>query len=252
MILTAFFPTLLYYLHPIMLTSPSVTGRQGAILLFIKSDHLALSLEKAFTANGYQTILVKTEDAVLAVMKEAVPSLLIVEHQPGNSVGLRQLRMATTIPIVALSTGKKSGTDEESLHGYDEEIDLVVSNQTPRELVARVRAILRRSAPSMEQAHRHYRVGNIQMDLDRHEVRVGVQTIELTPKEFKILLQFLEAPGRVFSRQEMLNRVWGEGYALEEHALDVHIHSLRQKIEIDPAEPGRIITVRGVGYKLRV
>jgi DNA-binding response OmpR family regulator len=62
----------------------------------------------------------------------------------------------------------------------------------------------------------------------------------------------MEAPGRVFHRQEMLNRVWGEGYALEEHALDVHIHSLRQKIEIDPGRPNLIVTVRGVGYKLRV
>jgi two-component system response regulator RegX3 len=235
-----------------MLTSPSMTGRQGAILLFIKSDHLALSLEKAFTTNGYQTMHVKTEDAVLTAMKEAVPSLPIIERQADSVVSLRQLRMATTVPIVALSTGKKSGADDDSLDGYDEEIDLVVSNQTPRELVARVRAILRRSAPSAEQAARHYHAGNIRMDLDRHEVTVGKHTVELTPKEFKILLQFIEAPGRVFSRQEMLNRVWGEGYALEEHALDVHIHSLRQKIEISPAEPGRIVTVRGVGYKLRV
>lgn len=89
------------------------------------------------------------------------------------------------------------------------------------------------------------------MDLDRHEVTVGGQKVELTPKEFQVLQQFMEAPGRVFSRQEMLNRVWGEGYALEEHALDVHIHSLRQKIEIDAAEPRLIVTVRGVGYKLR-
>ena len=229
-----------------------MTGRQGAILLFVKSDHLALSLEKAFTTNGYQTMQVKTEDAVLTAMKEAVPSLLIIEHQPDSVVSLRQLRRATTIPIVALSTGKKSSVDDDSLHGYDEEIDLVVSNQTPRELVARVRAILRRSTPSAEQVHRHYRAGNIRIDLDRHEVMVGEQAVELTPKEFKILLQFIEAPGRVFSRQEMLNRVWGEGYALEEHALDVHIHSLRQKIEISPSEPGCIVTVRGVGYKLRV
>jgi two-component system, OmpR family, response regulator RegX3 len=228
-----------------------MTGRQGAILLFMKSDHLAQSLEKAFVANGYQTMLVKTEDAVLTAMKEAVPSLLIIERQHGSSSSLRQLRMATTIPIVALATGEKTSADDESLKGYEEEIDLVLSYQTPRELVARVRAILRRSGPPAEQVHRRYRAGNIKMDLDRHEVTVDGHTIELTPKEFKILLQFIEAPGRVFSRQEMLNRVWGEGYALEEHALDVHIHSLRQKIEINPTEPSLIVTVRGVGYKLR-
>lgn len=89
------------------------------------------------------------------------------------------------------------------------------------------------------------------MDLDRHEVTVGGRKVELRIKEFQILQQFIEAPGRVFSRQEMLDWVWGEGLALEEHALDVHIHSLRQKIERDPTSPKVIITVRGVGYKLR-
>lgn len=89
------------------------------------------------------------------------------------------------------------------------------------------------------------------MDVDRHEVSVGGRLVELTPKEFQILRQFLESPNRLFSRQEMLNKVWGEGYALEEHALDVHIHSLRQKIESDPANPRLIVTVRGIGYKLR-
>jgi DNA-binding response OmpR family regulator len=89
------------------------------------------------------------------------------------------------------------------------------------------------------------------MDLDRHEVAVSGRLVELTPKEFQILRQFLEFPNRLFSRQEMLNKVWGEGYALEEHALDVHIHSLRQKVESNPADPRSIVTVRGIGYKLR-
>ena len=90
------------------------------------------------------------------------------------------------------------------------------------------------------------------MDLTCHEVLVNGHAVDLTPKEFQILKQFLESPRRVFSRQEMLNRVWGEGYALEEHALDVHIYSLRQKIEQNPASPTFLLTVRGVGYKLRV
>ncbi len=228
-----------------------MTGRQGSILLFVKSELLARSLEKAFATNGFQTLVVTTEAAVFTATKEAVPSLIIIERQQGHSVYLRQLRMSTAVPIVALSVGDKPCPDDECLQDYDQEIDLVVSSQTPRELVARVRAILRRCTPPADQTHRHYRAGNVRMDLDRHEVTVSGQVIELTPKEFKILHQFIEAPGRVFTRQEMLNRVWGEGYALEEHALDVHIHSLRQKIEIDPTEPSLIVTVRGVGYKLR-
>ncbi|TKB87773.1 MAG: winged helix-turn-helix domain-containing protein, partial [Nitrospira sp.] len=75
--------------------------------------------------------------------------------------------------------------------------------------------------------------------------------VELTPREFKILRQFMESPGIVLSRQDLLNRVWGEDYALEEHALDVHIHSLRQKIETEPSKPVFIVTIRGIGYKLQ-
>ena len=95
------------------------------------------------------------------------------------------------------------------------------------------------------------RVEGLTMDISRHEVTVGGALVELTPKEFRILHQFLLAPGVVLSRQDLLNRVWGEDYALEEHALDVHIHSLRQKIEANPAKPIFIVTIRGVGYKLQ-
>lgn len=229
-----------------------MTGHQGSILLFAKSELLGRSLEKAFITHGFQIMVVTTETAIFTAAKEAVPSLIIIERQVERPLYLRQLRTFTTVPIVALSHGDRTYSDEEFLQDYDEEVDLVVAGQSPRELIARVRAILRRRAERAEQTHKHYRAGNIRMDLDRHEVTVGGTTIELTPKEFKILFQFMEAPGRVFSRQEMLNRVWGEGYALEEHALDVHIHSLRQKIEIDPGQPNLIVTVRGVGYKLRV
>jgi two-component system, OmpR family, response regulator RegX3 len=234
-----------------MLTSSSMTGGQGSILLFAKSELLGRSLEKAFSAHGFQIMVVRTEADVFTAAKEVVPSLIIIERQLDRPLYLRQLRMSTTVPILALSHGDRARSDEEFLKDYDEEIDLVVSGETPRELVARVRAILRRRAQRSEQTRKFLRAGDIMMDLDRHEVTVGRKTIELTPKEFKILYQFMEEPGRVFSRQEMLNRVWGEGYALEEHALDVHIHSLRQKIESDPSRPNLIVTVRGVGYKLR-
>lgn len=251
-ILTRLLPMLPYPCHPIMLSSSTMIGAQGSILLFAKSELLGRSLEKAFIAHGFQIMVVSTETAIFTAAKEVVPSVIIIERQLERPLYLKQLRTFTTVPIVALSHGDRTLSDEDFLQDYDEEIDLVVSGQTPRELVARVRAILRRRAQRAEQTHKLYRAGHIRMDLDRHEVSVNGSVIELTPKEFKILYQFMEAPGRVFSRQEMLNRVWGEGYALEEHALDVHIHSLRQKIEIDPGQPNVIVTVRGVGYKLRL
>lgn len=227
-----------------------MAGVHETILIFLKSESFALALKKALEANGYPSTTVTTEAAVFAETNQTSPSLIIIDRAHGTIGTLRHLRAVTTVPIVAVEGTAVTCTEDDCVQDYERDIDLVVCSQSPRELVARVRAILRRRAP---RAHTptHYGAGNLRMDLDRHEVTVSGRAIELTPKEFKILHQFLEAPGRVFSRQEMLNRVWGEGYALEEHALDVHIHSLRQKVEDDPAEPTLIVTVRGIGYKLR-
>lgn len=234
-----------------MITVHSATvGAADSILIFMKSEPLAQSLKKAFEANGYRSATANTDTAALAEIKSVAPSVVIIDRESGTMANLRQIRALASVAIVAVETGVESCADDDCIQDYDREIDLVVCNQSPRELVARVRAILRRRAPQI-QGHTHYGVGTVRMDLDRHEVTVGGRAIDLTPKEFKILQQFLEAPGRVFSRQEMLNRVWGEGYALEEHALDVHIHSLRQKVEHDPTDPRLIVTVRGIGYKLR-
>ncbi len=96
-----------------------------------------------------------------------------------------------------------------------------------------------------------YVVGGLALNIVRREVTVGGKPVDLTPTQFKILLQLIQQPSRVFSRSELLDLIWGEGYALEQHTLDVHIHSLRHKIEPDPSNPKFIVTVRGVGYKLK-
>lgn len=229
---------------------PSTTGVRDSILIFMKSESFAQSLKKTFEANGYQSTTVTTETAAFAAAKVSVPALIIIDRQLGTVSNLHQLRNLNAVPIVAVQDGAVSCADDDCVQDYARDIDLVVCSQSPRELLARVRAILRHREVRFS-SNTYYSAGNIRMDLDRHEVIVNGRVVELTPKEFKILYQFLESPSRVFSRQEMLNRVWGEGYALEEHALDVHIHSLRQKIERDPTSPKVIVTVRGIGYKLR-
>lgn len=227
-----------------------MAGVRDSILIFVKSEPLAQSLKKAFEASGYQSTTVATEAAAFTAAKVSVPSLIIIDRQQGTVTNLRQLRTLSAVPIVAVQDSAAPCGDDDCVQDYDQDIDLVLCSQSPRELVARVRAILRRREPRFE-SNTHYSAGAIRMDLDRHEVTVNGRLVDLTPKEFQILRQFLESPSRVFSRQEMLNKVWGEGYALEEHALDVHIHSLRQKIETDPTSPKVIVTVRGIGYKLR-
>lgn len=234
-----------------MLTDkPTMPDVRDSVLIFLKSESLSLSVKKALETNGYSGTTVTTEALALTEAKTKVPCLIIIDHGSGSVATFRRISMLRAIPIVAVQDGNISCEDEECLKEYDQDIDLVVCGQSVRELVARVRAILRRREAGVK-TNTQYQAGNLRMDLDRHEVLVSGHAVDLTPKEFQILKQFLESPRRVFSRQEMLNRVWGEGYALEEHALDVHIHSLRQKIEQNPASPTFLLTVRGVGYKLR-
>jgi DNA-binding response OmpR family regulator len=234
-----------------MLTGPSSrVSARDSVLIFLKSEPFAQSLRKALEMSGYRSMAVTTEWAALTEAKTNVPALILLDRRSGSVANFRRMSMLSMVPIVAVQEGHLSCPDEECLQEYDQGIDLVVCAQSVRELVARVRAILRRRGAGVESGAQ-YHAGNLRMDLDRHEVLVSGHAVELTPKEFQILRQFLESPRRVFSRQEMLNRVWGEGYALEEHALDVHIHSLRQKIEQNPASPTFLLTVRGVGYKLR-
>lgn len=227
---------------------PSIAGVRGSVLIFLRSESFAESLKKGLETSGYRSTAVTTESLALTQAKANIPSLIVLDRRSDSIANFR--RILSTVPIVAVQEGHLSCQDEECLQEYDQDVDLVVCGQSVRELVARVRAILRRRGAGVESSAQ-YQAGNLRMDLDRHEVLVNGHAVELTPKEFQILRQFLESPRRVFSRQEMLNRVWGEGYALEEHALDVHIHSLRQKIEQNPASPTFLLTVRGVGYKLR-
>lgn len=230
-------------------THASSPATRQSILMIMEVGPFAMSLKKVFDANGFAGTLVSDEPSALAEINASAPSLIIINRQQGMRIDVRKLRAVSEAPIVAVQDTGLCNEDD-CLQDYERNIDLVVCSQSARELMARVRAILRRQE-RRAQVTSHYTAGVLRMDLDRHEVSVAGRAVELTPKEFQILRQFMEAPGRVFSRQEMLNRVWGEGYALEEHALDVHIHSLRHKVEVDPAHPRFIVTIRGIGYKLR-
>jgi len=220
------------------------------ILIITDNEASRLSLGKSFRDAGYEVLTVPSEPFALGLLQQTTPSLVVADSQTCSVHKLRLHQALKATPIVAFREQETPCSEEECLDDLERGADLALCNQTTKALVARVRAILRRKElPS--QAAGQSAAGGVQMDLERHEVRVNGKLVELTPKEFQILRYFLESPSRVFSRQEMLNCVWGEGYALEEHALDVHIHSLRQKIEENPAKPKLIVTVRGIGYKLR-
>ncbi|MEW6543536.1 MAG: response regulator transcription factor [Nitrospirota bacterium] len=225
------------------------TGHES-ILMVTTDDAFAQPLEKRLSQYNYTVTIARDTDGALDAARRALPVAVLVDRQPQTLAQLRREAGLRKVAIIALLPPSTDYPEEACLQDFERGADACLCTQGYPELVARIRAIIRR-----ERLHAigkpKYVVGAISLDVDRHEVSVGGKPVELTPKEFRLLQHFVQHPARVFSREELLNHVWGEGAALEYHTLDVHIHSLRQKIEPNPGEPRYIVTVRGIGYKLK-
>ena len=220
------------------------------ILIVTPSDMLSSSFQKAFSEYHYHAITAKTDVAGVEQALRTLPSVILVDRGHLAFEAFRRQAQLRLIPIVAIQDPSSECVEDQCVVNMERGLDACFCKQGCRELVARIRAILR-SNERRAAMREIYRQGAIVMDVGRHEVRITDRMVELAPREFAILKQFLLSPRVVLTRQELLNRVWGEDFALEEHALDVHIHSLRRKIEPDASNPRFIITVRGVGYKLQ-
>lgn len=161
----------------------------------------------------------------------------------------RLLRRDTDVPIIMLTA---LGGERDRVAGLDIGADDYLPKPFGmRELLARVRALLRRAAPravAVELPNGGLASGDLKLDRGRREARRGSEVLPLKPKEFDLLLFFLEHPGRLFSREQILNEVWGYDFYGGPRTVDVHVRWLRQKIEDDPANPRRLRTVRGSGY----
>ncbi len=220
-------------------------------MLFVSGDRSAAQfLEQVFRNQGYALNIAPTWSLAQQEIRRVRPAVILLDRQliAREAVDPRQIHPA--VPTIVLQPFDQSCGPDDCVSDLDAGFDLVFCSPRYRELIAHIRAILRRQ--HMESAPQSLLLVNgIAMDIARHEVMVAGRLVELTPKEYQILRQFLQEPGVVLTRQILLDRVWGENYALEEHALDVHIHSLRQKIEPDPSTPVHVITIRGLGYKLQ-
>lgn len=159
----------------------------------------------------------------------------------------RQIRTTSNVPIIML-TAKDSEIDKVvGLElGAD---DYVTKPYSSRELVARVRAVLRRRQEAEELISSTVEAGPVRMDVERHTVSVDGQSLSLPLKEFELLEMMLRNAGRVLTRSQLIDRVWGTDYVGDTKTLDVHIKRLRSKLEPNPSKPEFIITVRGLGYK---
>ncbi len=206
---------------------------------------------------GYEVLAVGDGAEALKVARSAKPNLIVLDLMLPEVDGFdvtRILRRESSVPILMLTA-------------RDDEIDRVLGLElgaddyitkpfSMRELLARVKAMLRRvrigkeeSEPGKSQTEKILSSGNLQIDLSRHEVQLDESVIALKPKEFDLLLFFVQNQGQVFTRDQLLEKVWGWEFSGGSRTVDVHVRWLRSKIEEAPEQPTRIITVRGVGYR---
>jgi DNA-binding response OmpR family regulator len=197
---------------------------------------------------GHLTVVVHDGRAAIDEARRRSPDLLVLDVMMPKVDGLdvcRVLRADDQVPIIMLTA---RSTDDDLLLGLDLGADdYLTKPYNPRELVARVRTVLRRTRVRAE--GEVYRVGELEIDPGRHEVRLAGKLIELTPAEFKILACLAASPGRAFSRQQLLEHAFGFDHYVFDRTVDVHVMNLRKKIEPSTV-PAYLKTVYGVGYKL--
>jgi two-component system, OmpR family, response regulator RegX3 len=188
--------------------------------------------------------------AVEAALNHAVDLVLLDSMLPGLSGPdvCRRIREQSGVPIIML-TARDSEQDllEGLAVGAD---DYVTKPFSASELIGRIRALLRRRELDRAGGELVRDVGGIRIDLMHDEVAVEGRRVFLTPSEFKVLSLLASSPGSVFTRRQIMERLWGSAHVGDEHTCEVHISSLRRKIEGDPTAPARLVTVRGSGYKL--
>ena len=221
-------------------------------LLLVEDDAaLADLLEWHFRREDFEVEQTPDGEEALMMAQDHVPDIVLLDWMIEGVSGIevcRRLRKATPtayVPIIML-TGRAEETDR--VRGLETGADDYVTKPfSPRELIARVRAVLRRVRPAL--AGEQLRLADLEMDIVRHKVRRAGRNIALGPTEFRLLRHFLEHPARVFSRERLLDAVWGRDRDIELRTVDVHIRRLRRAINIE-GRPELIRTVRSAGYAL--
>ncbi len=221
-------------------------------LLLVEDDPaLAELLEFRFKGEGYAVTATPDGDEALLLAQEQVPDLVVLDWMIEGTSGIevcRRLRRAKEtahVPIIMLTA---RGAEDDKIRGLETGADDFVTKPfSPRELIARVNAIMRRIRPAL--AGETLTVGDLALDATAHKVTRRGQVVSLGPTEFRLLKFFMEHPGRVFSRGQLLDAVWGNESEIELRTVDVHIRRLRKGIELEGVgDPVR--TVRSAGYSL--
>jgi two-component system response regulator RegX3 len=211
------------------------------------SDALSYMLRR----EGFDAVVAGSGPEALAEFDRSGADIVLLDLMlpglPGTEV-CRALRSRSSVPIIMLTA--KDGEIDKVVGlelGAD---DYVTKPYSARELVARIRAVLRRGGESEPPEEGVLEAGPVRMDVERHVVAVDGRPVALPLKEFDLLEYLLRNAGRVLTRSQLIDRVWGSDYVGDTKTLDVHVKRLRSKLEPDPANPAYLLTVRGLGYKL--
>ena len=222
------------------------------ILVVEDDEAMAVALQDGFSYEGHEVTRAADGEAGLRLAREGAPDIVILDVMLPKMTGLEVCKTlrgeGSDLPIIMLTArgqeidkvlGLKLGAD-----------DYVTKPFSFMELMARVEAVLRRSQPECKEHSSTHHVGNITVDIARHEACKDGEPLELTPREFRLLGFFLEHVGEVVTREELLDAVWGYDTIPFTRTVDTHIAKLRKKIEDDPSDPEHLITVHRLGYKL--
>ena len=220
---------------------------KGRVLVVDDDTALAEMIGIVLKGEGFEVALCDNGDDALAAFRSHRPDLVLLDLMLPGKDGIevcRQIRAESGVPIVMLTA--KSDTVDVVLGLESGADDYVPKPFKPKELVARVRARLRRSEQPVPEV---LQLGDLTIDVAGHSVRRDGASISLTPLEFDLLLALARRPWQVFSREVLLEEVWGYRHSADTRLVNVHVQRLRSKVEKDPENPEVVVTVRGVGYK---
>jgi two-component system alkaline phosphatase synthesis response regulator PhoP len=228
----------------------------GRVLVAEDEQDVAELIRHHLIQDGYDVVLARTGAEALERAREQKPDVILLDIMIPQMNGWevcrclkRQPNTADT-PVIMVSGRVEEG---DKVLGFELGADDYVTKPfSPRELLARIRAVARRRQTGEASGRRsHLKAGGIEIDRERFEVRVGGQSVDLTPKEFELLATLVSTPGRVFRRDELLDLVWGQDGFVEPRTVDVHMARLRAKFLGAKVELRGVETVRGVGYRFR-
>ena len=223
---------------------------KGPILIVEDDKNTAALVQLYLEREGFETVLAHDGREALVQAGRRNPGFVILDLMLPVMDGwevCRELRKTSDVPILMLTArGDEVDLVSGLTLGAD---DYMVKPFSPRELVARVKAILRRGRLSSESTSHILSHKELRLDLEKRTVTLNNSPVQLTPHEMKLLETLMGAPGRVFTRDELLSRLYPRGELVVDRVVDVHIGKIRQKIEDDPSNPQYIQTVRGLGYK---